>query len=181
MISYLYTLDYDNGITIPSYKDASTLGIGSASTEQSALSCCSIREYAIAEKYDIKGLKAFARSRFSAWLQSNWDHPEFYSVVEEAYNPTPSNDREIRDLVESIVKANITSILDNDNFREMLTAEMGEVGVAVLSAISEEKRILESSKDSCCEHCGYRQHLELTAKECKSAEMFNAMEADGCI
>ena len=146
MISFFYTLDYDDGIT-------TTLGatkIGSTLTKQSALSCSSIREYAIAEKYDIKGLKTLARFRLSAWLKSNWNHPEFYSVVEEAYNSTPSNDRDIRDLVEDIVKANITNILHNGNFREMLTAEMGELGVAVLSAILEGKRILGPSS---CENC----------------------------
>jgi len=167
MISYFYTLDYDNGITIPSYKDASTLEAiqsGSDSTEQpdSVLSSCSIREYAIAEKYDIKDLKAFARSRFSAWVKSNWNHPEFYSVVEEVYNSTPSNDRDIRDLVERTVKENITNVLHNDNFREMLTAEMGELGVAVLSAILEEKRIpgyscVHCSTDLKCESCGRSQ------------------------
>jgi hypothetical protein len=156
MISFLYTLSYDNGITIPSHEDASTLGatnIGSASTEQSALSCSSIREYAIAEKYGIKDLKALALTRFSAWLKSNWNHPEFYSVVEEAYNSTPSNDRDIRDLVEGIVKANITNVLHNDNFREMLTAEMGELGVAVISAILEEKE-KKRLVLGCSEHAG---------------------------
>jgi hypothetical protein len=140
MISFFYTLDYDNGIRIPSYTGASILGdtkIGSASTEQleSVLSCCGVREYVIAEKYDIKDLKALAQSRFSTWVKSNWNHPEFYSVVNEVYSSTLSNDRGLRDLVEGIVIKNATGILDNDNFREMLTAEMGELGIAVLSGI----------------------------------------------
>jgi hypothetical protein len=174
MISFFYTLDYDDGITIPSYKDASALGVtklGSASTEQSALSCSSIREYAIAEKYDIKGLKTLARFRLSAWLKSNWNHPEFYSVVEEAYNSTPSNDRDIRDLVEGIVKANITKILHNDKSREMLTAEMGELGVAVLSAILEEKRILTPSS---CVNCSRKLLCgELAGLICRPCHMYN--------
>jgi len=154
MISYFYTLGYDNGTTIPSYKDASTLEAtkrGSASTEQSdsVLSACNIREYAIAEKYGIKDLKAFARSRFSVWVKSNLNHPEFYSVVNEVYSTTPDNDRDIRGLVEGIVKENITGVLHNDNFKNMMIAEMGELGVAVLSAILEEKRILGSSCVNC--------------------------------
>jgi hypothetical protein len=133
MISFFYTLDYDNGIT-----DSSVSGgtkEGPAATEQSVLSCCGVREYAIAEKYDIKDLKAFAQSRFSTWVKSNWNHPEFYSVANEVYNSTPSNDRGLRDLVESSVKENVTSVLKNGRFREMLTAEMGELGVAVLSVV----------------------------------------------
>src|SRR5882762_6112758 len=144
MISFFYTLDYDNEITVPSY----TAILGSASTEQSVQSCCGVREYAIAEKYDIKDLKAFAQSRFSIWAKSNWDHPEFYSVVNEVYSSTPSNDRGLRDVVESEVKENVISVLNNDRFREMLTTEMGELGVAVLSAVLDQKRSSQA-----CEHC----------------------------
>ncbi|KAN0071715.1 BTB/POZ fold [Elaphomyces granulatus] len=163
MISFFYTHDYDHEITIPSYTDASILGaakIGSASTEKSTLSCCGVREYAIAEKYDIKELKAFAQSRFSTWVKSNWNHPEIYSVVNEVYNSTPSNDRGLRDLVKSTVKKNATSALHKDNFREMLTADMGELGVAALSAVL--KRL--ASYNFCpycsnlrpCEHCPWK-------------------------
>jgi hypothetical protein len=148
MISFFYTLDYDNGITIPSFAILGATKIGSASTEQSVLSCCGVREYAIAEKYDIKELKALAQSRFSTWVKSNWNHPEFYSVVNEVYYSTPSNDRGLRDLVESVVKENVGSVLHNMNFREMLTTEMGELGVAVLSAVLDQKRSSQA-----CEHC----------------------------
>jgi len=156
MISFFYTLDYDNGTIVPSYEYASTSGateIGSASTKQSdsALSCCSIREYVIAEKYGIEDLKALAHSRFSAWVESNWNHPEFYSVVYEVYSSTLNNDRDIRDPVEGILKENITTILHDNGFKEMLTAEMGELGVAVLSAISE--------KSPECPSCGYISYL----------------------
>jgi hypothetical protein len=135
MISFFYTHDYDNEITIPSYTDASILG--AAKIGESMLPCCGVREYAIAEKYDIKELKALAQSRFSTWVKSNWNHSEIYSVVNEVYNSTPSNDRGLRDLVESTVKENVTSALHKDNFRDMLTAEMGELGIATLSAVLE--------------------------------------------
>jgi len=148
MISFFYTFDYDNGITIPS------------STEQSVLSCCGVREYAIAEKYDIKDLKALAQSRFSTWVTSNWNHPEFYSVVNEVYNSTPSNDRGLRDLVESSMKDNVTSVLKNGRFREMLTAEMGEVGVAVLSVVLER---LASCK--LCPYCSYNLCAQCSKKD----------------
>ncbi|KAN0086876.1 hypothetical protein V8E54_000564 [Elaphomyces granulatus] len=58
MISFFYTHDYDNEITIPSYTDASILGRNP---------CCPAAAFAI-------------------------------------YNSTPSNDRGLRDLVESTVK-----------------------------------------------------------------------------
>ena len=63
------------------------------------LSCCGVREYAIAEEYD---LKALAKPRFSAWLKSNWNRPEFYSVANGVYDSTPSNDRGLRDLVKVV-------------------------------------------------------------------------------
>jgi len=152
MISFFYTLDYDNGITIPSFTFLGHTKIGSASTEQSVLSCCGVREYAIAEKYDIKDLKALAQSRFSTWVKSNWNHPEFHSVVNEVYNSTPSNDRGLRDVVESIVKENVGTVLHDVNFREMLTTEMGELGVAVLSAVLEER--FAGSCDNCSKKIG---------------------------
>ncbi|MCJ1263408.1 hypothetical protein MMC22_003278 [Lobaria immixta] len=58
-----------------------------------------VRVYAIADKYDIPGLKELAKSKFwilvaSAELILN--HP---SIIYEIYNTTPSTDRGLRDIV----------------------------------------------------------------------------------
>jgi speckle-type POZ protein len=150
MISFFYTFDYDNAIKIPS------------STQRSVLSCCGVREYAIAEKYD---LKALAQSRFSTWVTSNWNHPEFYSVVNEVYNSTPSNDRGLRDLVESSMKENVTSVLKNGRFREMLTAEMGELGVAVLSAVLASCKLCPYCSNKLCSYCSYNLCAQCSKKD----------------
>jgi hypothetical protein len=55
--------------------------------------------YALAEKYQILGLKALARSKFAAQLTHHWQSEEFPDAMAEVYESTVEQDRGLRDLV----------------------------------------------------------------------------------
>ncbi|KAF2232147.1 hypothetical protein EV356DRAFT_257268 [Viridothelium virens] len=55
--------------------------------------------YAIADKYDIPGLKALARRKFEVQVAQHWDCAEFPDALEEVYCSTIDTDRGLRDVV----------------------------------------------------------------------------------
>lgn len=62
--------------------------------------------YAIAEKYDIAGLKSLAQSKFAQQLQSHIDSPEFSEACQEAYESTFHTDRGLRDVIIQAFRTN---------------------------------------------------------------------------
>ncbi|KAF2858025.1 hypothetical protein K470DRAFT_222206, partial [Piedraia hortae CBS 480.64] len=58
-----------------------------------------VRVYALAEKYDIPGLKELARSKFEISLACHYDSPEVPEAIEEVYCSTIDSDRGLRDVI----------------------------------------------------------------------------------
>src|SRR5436190_5739084 len=113
MISFIYTLDYDDEERVTSKpvtsepvtsepQNRTCAGQARArllpTSAQNPALFSSIRIYAVAEKYGIKDLKQLAQSRFSTWASNNWNHSEFLMMVQEVYGSTPSSDRGLRDI-----------------------------------------------------------------------------------
>jgi len=159
MISFIYTLDYDDEAP-----QNGTWGVKTepTSAEKPAL-FSSIRVYAVAEKYDIKDLKELARSRFSTWASKNWNHSEFPMMVQEVYDSTPSSDRGLREIVETIVRKNANCLLHNVKFKKFLISQMGELGVLVFTGVVEEVRKLTEEKQLVEEK--WRREVEERRKE----------------
>lgn len=55
--------------------------------------------YAIAEKYEIHGLKALARHKFELDCMHSWEHPDFADAIREVYDNTVDSDRGLRAIV----------------------------------------------------------------------------------
>ncbi|KAF2663659.1 hypothetical protein BT63DRAFT_460775 [Microthyrium microscopicum] len=60
--------------------------------------------YALAEKYQIHGLKTLARQKFSAQLNHHWTSSEFPAAMAEVYTSTVEQDRGLRDLVVQVFR-----------------------------------------------------------------------------
>lgn len=57
------------------------------------------RVYALAEKFDIPGLKELARSKFEMAMACFYDSPQLADAIEEVYFTTIDSDRGLRDVV----------------------------------------------------------------------------------
>lgn len=57
------------------------------------------RVYALAEKFDIPGLKDLAKSKFEMAMACYYDSPDFAEAIEEVYCSTIDSDRGLRDIV----------------------------------------------------------------------------------
>ncbi|KAL2166783.1 hypothetical protein VTG60DRAFT_2136 [Thermothelomyces hinnuleus] len=72
------------------------------------------RLYALAEKYDVQGLKALALEKFKEEARIHWDSDDFIRAAEEAYTSTVDCDRGMRDaVVEAIHEHSI--VLDKES------------------------------------------------------------------
>jgi hypothetical protein len=58
-----------------------------------------VRVYALADKYDICGLKKLAQQKFSSLVATEWDSPNFADAIVEVYDTTLDSDRGLRDLI----------------------------------------------------------------------------------
>lgn len=112
MITYLYTLDYDDcGGQIDSViSDDISEGTGELNSESSTLCSClfaslllNARVYAVAEKYDIQGLKDVARLKFSTRLKRTSTEKQLLSIIEEVYISTQEKDRGLRDPLVDVI------------------------------------------------------------------------------
>jgi len=83
--------------------------------------------YAIAEKYNVAGLKDISRSKFVSRKWSNWSH-ELPTVVKTVYESTPSSDRGLRDAVIEVCVEQGRLLLDNEEFGDVV-GEIGAIGL----------------------------------------------------
>ncbi|KAF2431542.1 hypothetical protein EJ08DRAFT_669916 [Tothia fuscella] len=63
------------------------------------------RVYALAEKYDIRALKALAHRKFAIQSAYHWSSPELPAAIQEVYEGTVDTDRGLRDVVISTFRA----------------------------------------------------------------------------
>ncbi|KAI0147301.1 hypothetical protein GGR57DRAFT_259153 [Xylariaceae sp. FL1272] len=128
MVYYFYHFRYDLAGTLAG--DADT----DASPMPSAL-VLHVLVYAIAEKYNIQGLKAFALEEFKAAVTEPWDTDVFLEAAREAYLSTVEADRGLRDIVVATFSAR-RELLDQEKTQEILK----EVGLLAYDLLMERHR-----------------------------------------
>lgn len=114
LLEYLYRLDY----TMPENSDI----------------LFHIRAYAIAEVYDVQGMKALATERFQALGRVGWNSPTFPRAVKEIYGTTPDSDRGLRDVVVGVAVEHVQELLKKEDFQKAVD-ETGPFGKDLLRAV----------------------------------------------
>ena len=126
MIHFLYSGDYDDDCT----------------DEYSSL-MSHVRVYALAEKYDIEGLKRLAAVIFDE-IAEGLMCEEFPAIVAAVFETTPSGDRGLRDVVSRICADHIDEVLTNENWKETL-ATNGEIALSIFK-LARQKSVAEVDK-----------------------------------
>ncbi|KAI0184039.1 hypothetical protein EV127DRAFT_351381 [Xylaria flabelliformis] len=101
MVHYFYHFEYDTQSVMESSQNSSEAthdSFGEASQIPSSL-VLHAKIYALAEKYNICGLKDFALQEFKAAAAEHWATPGFLEAAREAYISTIEADRGLRDIV----------------------------------------------------------------------------------
>ncbi|CAH0019873.1 unnamed protein product [Clonostachys rhizophaga] len=75
--------------------------------------------YALAEKYDISGLKALAATKFKSEVDSHWHSEDFMLALQEVYNSTVDHDRVLRDIVVQAVSGHL-QLLESKPFQQAI-------------------------------------------------------------
>ncbi|KAI9809482.1 MAG: hypothetical protein M1826_003896, partial [Phylliscum demangeonii] len=125
MIDFLYKLDYSDEGEPPNpsseYEDGAVIR---ESPPTDLLECSALtvhaRMYAIADKYQIPGLKDLSKRKFSTTVTDKWNNESFSHAVRVVYNSTPQNDRGLRDVVARIGREHIHALRDRGEFKCVL-------------------------------------------------------------
>jgi hypothetical protein len=129
MIQYLYTFDYDDkqkpdseATDIPDHQKTSATTLTEPEDSTSEKQTTSLvkasptsvaaplyaplivnaQVYALADKYQIKGLKKLSKAKFKAGAKVHWSEGIFLEAIREAYKSTPEHDRGLRDIVAKV-------------------------------------------------------------------------------
>ena len=65
----------------------------------------------------------------------HWNHAKFSIAVQEVYDSMLSNDHELRDIIKKIMKKHVSSVLINNNFKNLLISKIRELNIAILQDV----------------------------------------------
>ncbi|KAK4989806.1 hypothetical protein LTR66_003126 [Elasticomyces elasticus] len=71
--------------------------------------------YALADKYEVPGLKALSLAKFKASIHDNWDRldsPELASAIHIAYTSTADENKDLRRVVEDNLMSHLEAVLE---------------------------------------------------------------------
>jgi len=137
MVNYMYQLDY-------TYEPK-------AEHETSHM-MIDVQMYAIADKYDIPGLKRLAILKFRGLTNASWKTPAFPEAIKAIYETTPDSDRGLRDVVlKKSVEHSKTLFKAETGFKEMLQ-EAPSFASDLAKELSEGR--IPDAKITKCIYCG---------------------------
>ncbi|KAL2349830.1 hypothetical protein BJ546DRAFT_604519 [Cryomyces antarcticus] len=103
-----------------------------------------VRTYAIADKYDLPGLKELACSKFAGVAAKAWDSPSFTLAIRSIYATTPSTDRGLRDVVIKIAHVHMTALLQDCGEFVALLKENAEFAADLVALMARMYQPLET-------------------------------------
>ncbi|MCJ1450412.1 hypothetical protein MMC28_000743 [Mycoblastus sanguinarius] len=139
MLTYLYTLDYDDDGEPASLKQYILNGSDSLKTttvpeggaQRHAKLMNNVAVYAIAEKYDIPELKELAKTKFTEILGIGILTPDIPMVVDAVFTITPDTDSGLRGVVIGACTRWAKTLVKDDGLNCMLK-DHGELGLGVI-------------------------------------------------
>jgi uncharacterized Zn ribbon protein len=162
MISYMYTMDYEDGQDneVALVKDLDVFsstkkvknGRKSIRVSMNPL-LINTRVFIIGDKYDVKGLKDLAMTKYIAAISSYWNSASLVASLKLLYEETPTSERRLKDVAIKAAREHIKLLVDNEEFAT-LCKKQGEIAFDVLKASIIPLEALEEL----CEGCsGYTQ------------------------
>ena len=158
MVKFLYSGDYDAG-----------------TTKIYACLMTHVAVYALADKYDIEGLKRLAEVKVDEVADGNMCDG-FPAIVAAVFDTTPSSDRGLRDVVSRICADHIDAILADKTWNETL-ATNGEIGLSVFR-VAREKSVVEADKAAKKSHDDEQDLDRLTRLNQRLRETFDQAHED---
>lgn len=121
-MDYLYCLDYDGKVYI---SEEGQTHSGPPDSSISALLLPPIEMHAMAEKYDVQGLKETSAPKFRQALcginGANLTAADALGIIQTVYESTRPGDVATRSVIDGFVFKNITVLMTHDAFRGLLT------------------------------------------------------------
>ena len=103
--------------------------------------------YAIAEKYDIPGLKNLAKDKFALRVPVMPANEDLLGLLRLTYASTPQGDRGIRDILSRVAEAKVEDILSNQSLLVILEQDKEWI-FDMMRAVSKAKQQLQEEVHS---------------------------------
>ncbi|KAI1501422.1 BTB/POZ protein [Biscogniauxia marginata] len=136
MVQYLYHLDYNTPSPAGRANKPSHAKLTRKYRELTSDLVTHVMVYALAKKYDIRGLKSLAIQKFEAAVEKQWLTYSFLEAVQEIYTSTTESDRELRDVVISTFYAH-PDLLDK-KATQVIFKELGVLSYDLLMHLRHE-------------------------------------------
>lgn len=95
--------------------------------------------YALADKYNLPGLKSIAKSKFiESTRETRWPYSNFAAVIKAVYTTTPAHDHGLRDPIVHICASHVLE-LALDNKLAATIKEIGDLSFAIMISLSKKR------------------------------------------
>lgn len=148
MVRFFYDMDYDDNL--PEETDMSLLQLHA-------------RMFALADVYDIPGLRAIAQEKYSSRC-AVWRPREFLESIHDVYERTPTTIRQLRDAACIAIRKNLPKMLEDEGiagFYEEILTEIPEFTKDLL------RSYVRAHFYGDCNSCGSNQPMEALQARCK--------------
>ena len=151
MVTYLYTLDYDDDGRLASVQHYMANGTEAATSQAQAIPTTPLSEkkllrhakminnvavYAIAQKYDICELKVLAKAKFHDLLWLKAPTNALHEIIGVVFETTTTTDSGLRNVVVEYCDDHITEVIRDDALCG-ITRDHGELGLSLLREVHE--------------------------------------------
>jgi hypothetical protein len=153
MVGYLYTADYSEEFT-----DSEGECIPTISSLQ-----VHARMFALADKYDIQGLRVLSTTKYSCRLKRFSTSIEFLESVPDVYSLTATPVRSLRDEASHFARLNLRRFLRDQSFRQVYEEVAIEVPEFLIDVLD---LYINTPAIGRCYNCGPNQAMEVLEARC---------------
>lgn len=134
MMDFLYTLDYDD-LSPPSVMaEVAEQQQQAPESDLGSFLLVNAKVYFIADKYELKGLKGLACTKYQRVLLNTWNAPIFIESACHVLENTMETDQLLRDVIVQVASDHAKELLNRGEFVEMLKNH-GDIAAGILRKV----------------------------------------------
>ena len=155
ILTYLYTLDYDDAdasqaVAVAASQNADSNVLDSSSKPEAIDDATTSHRkrmnnvliYALADKYNIPALKELAKTKFQN-CKAGYSYSLYRDVISAVYESTPDTDSGLRDIVILECAKEVEDILDEERVAPMIR-DNGSLSLGLLREVVKQKEVTQT-------------------------------------
>ncbi|KAI9761052.1 MAG: hypothetical protein M1840_002037 [Geoglossum simile] len=117
------------------------------------------RVNAIADLFDIEGLKELCATRFTDQLVTHWISDTFVDSVREIYSTSTKSEDRMRKAIVDTTRTHAKDLYKHSDFKALIKGNAEFSGELTIALLDEGPKQGTGGKDVYCNHCGCTQYV----------------------